>query len=377
MSSTFLDIPADSRETDADPDAAKALVRAYLQFQSGAFREMLVTLVPYALAPVSDRQYVRVRYLRAFAWSRLGEFVSALQALDEAFERVQYLDDVGAIAEVLALRGATYYFSNQFRRAARSYRDALAAWRIFMSAASSTTMKDLEFEIDVLIGLGLQLLWLGKYPNALRYVREARRLAALVPNSIGQQARIEWTLALILRWRHDPARALRHALSALNIYEVYGSPAEISRLRTVVADITLDLADSFTDDLAASSRTQLIPLAEPHLLHALAQSRIGEDKPAEGMAMLAYARYLRVTQNRNLDRMSPIEAAGQIALELGDLSLLGQAFTARADEMALREEMDSAKNSYRNALEVLSRGGAPALGMWPERALRLAEEMSD
>ena len=95
---------------------------------------------------------------------------------------------------------------------------------------------------------------------------------------------------------------------------------------------------------------------------------------SEGMTLLSLARYLRATRDQNHSRMQPVETAGQIAIGLGDLPLLGQAFAGRGDELALEGNQDAATISYHNAIEILTKNGAPALAHWPRRSLLRMQE---
>lgn len=106
---------------------------------------------------------------------------------------------------------------------------------------------------------------------------------------------------------------------------------------------------------AASTHDRLLPLASPHLAEALLQARRAGDHPSEGMAQLAYVRYLRAARDTQQNCLALIEAVGQTALTHGDLLLLGQACGARADESAFRGQAGAARLCQRARCVGLSR----------------------
>jgi hypothetical protein len=71
-----------------------------------------------------------------------------------------------------------------------------------------------------------------------------------------------------------------------------------------------------------------------------------------------------------------IEAAFRAAHHLDDDALRAQGLTVLAEELDARGEHDAALNRYRDVLHVLDGSDVPAAGIWAQRALRLAEEMT-
>jgi len=377
MPTTFLDVPyllAEGSDPTTDLRVAAALKDAYTQIKQGKYRETLDTLKPVLSWPMSDRQFVRVHFMRGYAWSHLELFAYALDAFEEAYERAQRMSDLGASAQLAYLRGTNYYYSNQFGIASRCYNTALDTWHDLAIVPEKMTSGDFEFEIDTLIGLGIQQLWLAHYADAENRLLRAGALVTTMPDSAGQSARIEWTLALIQRWRGALRDAYRSARLALEVYELSSALNATSRLRTVLADILLDIADSYSPNIASSARARVLRQVEQHLTRALTEARQSHDLPSEGMVLLTYARYLRATNDQTHDRLAPVETAGQIALGLGDLALLGQAFTGRGDEFKFKGNSDSATKAYRNAIDILTKCGVVALAKWPQRSLRRMQE---
>ena len=100
------------------------------------------------------------------------------------------------------------------------------------------------------------------------------------------------------------------------------------------------------------------------------------DTPGAGIARLAHIRWSRLA-SRNEDRRKAIAAVEATARRLDDRPLLGQALTAMADELLDRDLPDAAGACFRDAITTLSASRAPALAVWPRRALLRASERSD
>lgn len=380
MPKTFLDVAYTDKELSnpaTDRHTAEALRIAYACSKLGNYQRTLDTLQHYLSRAMSDRQFIRVRYLGGFAWSQLGSFTLASEMLGEAYERVQRLDDLGASALISYVHGTNFYYSNKFGTASHWYRTTLDTWHSIGIEPTEMTSQDISFEANALVGLGLQRLWLADYDEAERLLIRAGAVLSVTSDpegSVPQMARIKWTLALIQRWQGKLRDAYHHAREALDVYEVAGQPNAVSRLRTVLADILLDIAESYSTTLAATSLDRLFRPAKAHLDQAMQESKQAMDEASEGMAILTHARYLRATHDQNRDRVKPVETAGHMAIGSGDLSLLGQAFAGRADELALQGNYDAATTSYYNAIEILTKNGVPALARWPRRSLLRMQE---
>lgn len=380
MPITFLDVPYTQEEYSSPASnrrVAEALGVAYGQFKLGNYQQTLDTLQHHLTGPMSDRQYTRVRYLGGTAWSQLGSFTYASEMLDEAYNRVQRLNDLGASALISYVHGSNFYYSNQFGTAANWYRTTLDTWHSIGIDSSKMTSKDISFESDTLVGLGLQRLWLADYDEAEQLLLRAGGVLHTTPEpvqAVPQMARINWNLALIKRWQGKPRKAYRLAREALDVYEVTGQLNAVSRLRTVLADLLLDIAESYSTTLASTSLERLFRPAKSLLDQAMQESKEAGDTASEGMTLLSRARYLRATHDQNRDRMRPVETAGQMAIGSGDLSLLGQAFAGRGDELALQGRYEAATTSYHNAIEILTKNGVPAMAKWPRRSLLRMQE---
>lgn len=377
MPRSFLDIPTSGDEVSDigyDPDVAAALVRAYALLASGELESACAALRPFLATEMSKRQRVRAQYVEGVASARRGNYVESLAPLDEAVTIALDLDDVGAIAMLAAAQGLSHYMLHQFVSAAHYYHASLDAWRALRIPAGSATADDVRFEIDTLTRLSSQDLLLGRYQEARRLLRSARNLTPLVPEGDHIIGAIEWNLALLDRWRGEPEHALRHGVAALAAYSTQGESNNVARLHIVLADIALDLANVYVDDVITDTHDRLLTLAEPHLLYARKAPRLAGEPAAEAMATLAYMRYLRASRDTTIDRLATIESVIRQAVALDDLTLMGQSLTAQGDELAARNQVESSQRAYRSAVELLTQIGAPGLGVLARRALLRSQE---
>ena len=71
----------------------------------------------------------------------------------------------------------------------------------------------------------------------------------------------------------------------------------------------------------------------------------------------------------DVDRLAILEHQAQAARRLGDVGLLGEAFTALGDELAACGQSEAAQTCYRQVLGILDGSDLRALGAWAWRAL--------
>jgi tetratricopeptide (TPR) repeat protein len=109
-------------------------------------------------------------------------------------------------------------------------------------------------------------------------------------------------------------------------------------------------------------------------MDALASTSVTGDLSGKGLALLTYARYLRVA-GRDENALSIISTAETIGRQLADLPLLGQAQTARGAELMALGETSQAQACYLSAIEILRASDVRVQAIWPRRALLIEEEM--
>jgi tetratricopeptide (TPR) repeat protein len=377
MPRSFLDFPSSRDEVSDlgyDPDVTAALVRAYASLDGGEPDDACDALRPYKAVEMSKRQRARLQYVEGIASTRSGRYIESLEPLDEAINIALDLGDAGAIASLAAAQALSHYVLHQFHSAAHYYRATLDAWHAVHIPTGSANADDARFEIDILTRLSSQDLLLGYHREARRLLRSARSLTSRIPDGDHLIGAIEWNLALLDRWRGEPESALRHGVAALAAYSADSALSGLARLRTVLTDITLDLANVYVNDTMTDTHDRLLTLAEPHLIRALADARLADDPTAEAMASLAFMRYLRASRDTAIDRLSMIESVIWQAENLGDMTLLGQALTAQGDELAAQRQSESSQRVYHTAVNLLTRIGAPGLGVQARRAILRGEE---
>ncbi|MGH2517132.1 MAG: hypothetical protein ACRDHP_15890, partial [Ktedonobacterales bacterium] len=319
---------------------------------------------------MSSRQQIRTYYQLARSRER-NEPRVAIQYLDEALSLALRQDDALAFAHLTARQGHLHYRQHSLVSAADYFADALDAVH---ALSVSQTPVDAAFELDLLWGLATQHYHLTNHEEAFRCLRAARTVAPFAPDTHEMRRRaasIEWTAALLQRWRGRFDMALAHALDAHERYESQqlGTLAERARLRILVANVALDVVEGAIPP--GTEANERIVTVEHHLFHALAHSSAAEDRAAHMMALLAYVRYCRVS-GASFDRLGAIALVDAFGRETSDRLLQCQAQTALGDELAFRHESEPALNAYRRALDVIAKSDAAVMGHRAQQALRRA-----
>lgn len=375
---TSLHVPDASawrRDAGYSPALAGALLAAYTLLIRGSSAEAKASLAPFSALPMSDRQRVRVHFVLGLAHLALGELPDAQACLDEALNISFRLTDLRACAELSYLQ-ATVMSETQKYASALTY--LLVARDTFSTAhdADPGDTTDLAFECNLFAKLASQSFLAGQFEDCDHYLTLAKAPVRDLPSGAESAlcaAELDWTTALLERWRGAAPAAVVHAKKALEMYDAIGSPGAAARLRIVLADCLLDSALADTAQPDGSSRDVSSTLARAHLDVALAHLGGTADPAGEGMALLAYARSSRMLQ-LNEDRLILIEGVAHDAERLADLPLLGQAYTAIGDEFSARGEAELAANCYRRALGVIEKSDVVSLARWPRRALLIWNE---
>jgi hypothetical protein len=156
-------------------------------------------------------------------------------------------------------------------------------------------------------------------------------------------------------------------LHALELYAPLNSPLNVARLRIVIADIALDIAQSFLPS-SADVPSNFIDLAATHLAQAMKANTMRIDPTGRALADLTYVRLSRLA-GTNEDRLALLEAGARRASMLGDLPLLGQVQTSLGDELRHLGNMQAAIDLFGQAVDTLLQSDAPTYAIWPKRAL--------
>ncbi len=287
-------------------------------------------------------------------------------AIEAAIER----EDWYPIAD-LAMHQVYSHHELQCFESARDYAE-LTLDACHMTELRTSAIRKLE--LDALDMSALEHFYLGEFGQAASHIASAAELARLDPFHPRVLARIEWTAALIDRWRGDAFAALHHALNSLEIFSPLDSPLNVARLRIVIADIALDIAASFTPQYG-DTHTEFIELAAANLAKSMKSGTMQEDVAGRALADIAYIRLSRLV-NANEDRLALLEHIGAVAQRLGDLPLLGQVETSVGDELAYQGYMGAACKQYDHAVKLLKQSDARVLAIWPQRSLLRHKERS-
>lgn len=364
-------------ESGYSPDIAAILVEAYSSITrrpdlAASFLRAGACVSSHAGSPMSERQLLHVCYVLALAYAADGKCAQALRWLDTALELGVALNDPGALAELLYLHGVASSRLLRYQEAAADHWDCLA---LLHHRDADPSPADLAFELDVLEQLAEFEFLLAHYDRSASLLESAARLVPAVPEQRAEAAGIEWVRAQLYRWRGEKELALRHAMAAADVYVEVGSPTTSGRIQTVVADIALDLAETFPAGAhIGGARSAFVTLAGPYVERALSLAHESQDVEGEGMALLAHARYSRA-RGLNEDRLPAIEGVARTARRLADVALLAQAHTALGYELAARRESEAALACYRRALDTLEGSDVSALGVWAHRAIVRADHL--
>ncbi len=371
-----LDMPDHPSEHGGEhahsPTFAVVLSAAYARLAQGAFDDAARLVAPYRSWPMAQTQWLRQLFIQASSAHHRHEYRRAIAFCEEAMALCEMLDWLAEYAQVALICAEAYHELQLFDLAATVAVNGLSAW---VALGSSSEACDLSLEIDLRDRFSVELFLIGQYEDASQQARTALRLTRALPatrQAILRAAGLEWTIALLHRWRSDTSRARRDILAALETYEQLGTPGELARIRTVVADIALDALMPLGVGIAYHHQEEFVQLARMQLVLALGgmEDAGNIDQSGRCMALLAHARLSRVL-GVNEDRFALLESVGQVATRLHDLPLLSQVYTALGDEFgaAGRAEAEAQRNCYRRALAVVEGSHAPAYGTWARRGL--------
>jgi tetratricopeptide (TPR) repeat protein len=367
---TWLDFP-DDPDTHGDPAfsawVAKRLWNAYWALTRRQYDEAHEHARQCVRVSRAPRQRTRALYALAMSLAADYDFAPAVDSLDEALDLALTLDASGPCIQLSYLHGACDVGLKRFDQA-KQYREvALDTLR----QLARTGPTDRAFELDILHKLANHNFMLARHEECARNLKQARRLAVQSPKYKLDMANIEWNTALLSRWRGDPWSALGHAVRAAEVIMQIGSVPSQGRIQGVIADIAMDIADTFPVGTLLTGRDQYLEVAGPYALRAVALAQRAHDPLGEGMALLTQARYHRMVR-RNENRMPVYKRVAQIAWRERDMSVLGQAYTAQGDELLAHQHREQATNCYRKALDVLRLTDAHVMRVFPQRALERA-----
>lgn len=354
------------------PTFAAILTHAYEYLAQKAFDNVERVISTPTAWPIAYTQNVRRLFVLARVAHHREEYAKAAAFYEEAMALCEARNWLVEFARLAIWRAEAYHELQLFGPAADVAESGLDAWLVLRRGSEAV---DISFETELRDRLSVEQFLLGEYESALQQTRAALRGVQTLPaaeQAALRAADLEWTIALLHRWRNDTRNARRQILSALKTYESLGSADALARLRIVVADIALDALIPLGSGIAYHYREDLVRLARTQL--TLARDSIEEagnsDQAGRCMCLLAQARLSRAL-GEDENRLALIESVGRVAERLHDLPLIGQVYTALGDEFGAlgRTGKESQRNCYRRALGVIEASYAPAYGAWARRGL--------
>jgi tetratricopeptide (TPR) repeat protein len=352
---------------------ATALRHAYAFIEMGDLSAAAVSVRPYLGHTMGTIQRLRVLFVLSLEAAESNRLKESFDFVEEALDISVDMNDLDSCA-TLAYHGASVLHNmQQFVDAAKYYDIALDALR---SSENWDPETEAPREFDLLVSLAIEEFSRARFPEANEFLSAAARLPLVSADHQLRVARAEWTASLLARWQGDDPLALQRALASYTTYVNFGTPIERARMSLALADVYLDFASPPGKVPSSAEYGRIADLSERPIMEALVSTRASGDSAGEGLALLTYARYLRISR-RDEDVLGIIAMVEHLSCRLQDLPLLGQAYTARGTELMSRGQHSQALVSFRAALEVLNASQVLAQAIWPQRALREDEEMRE
>jgi tetratricopeptide (TPR) repeat protein len=369
------DHPTWQHEPDYNPEAQTPLAAAYAIIKQArdrvsGFREAGYHVIVLRDVPMCAQQRMNAWYILAMAYAADDEYAQALLWLDQALDLACVLGDRLAQIDLLFLRGFISQRVGRFDHALRDYRDALA---IHTQRRRDHLPVDHEQELMLLIGAAGFALMQEDYELTSRLLSMARRAARRAPEAALVATYHDWLWAVLLHARGKSERALQHALRAAEaLCREGGNPHSIVLIHAFTARVALDLAATHqADSIGRLAHLKITALSLRKARRALAPNNLS----GKGYIQVRQARLdsLSGREARALDR---IQAAEQLARQIGDDALLVQALTVHGHILAQHDDSgDAALQQYRAALAISEKSSFPLEGLPARRALRHLEEM--
>ncbi len=318
---------------------------------------------------MSARQQMQTSLVLGRAFAGGGAQQSALMYFDQAIETARRLHNWKDYAEICFARASATSELFHYHTTVSYLNEAIDTLRTFNIFGEALYI---ALEADMLITHALAAFALEDYAAASQSLDEAEVACGRLTDPGTRPATIAWVRAILCRWLGEPAMSYSLALEAASAYRALTSLEERmswGRLQIELADIILDLVE------APPARVQrvigsILPEAEFLTHHALQYTRQERDAIGEGLALLARARYYRVT-GRRLDNVQAIERALKIAAQTKDLALEVQSYTALGFEFHARHEHDSSVNCFHKALDTVGNSDISVMAAPARRALTL------
>lgn len=365
------------------PHVATTLVGAYRELKHGtrtlsAYEDILRAVKPLTAQPMAWPQRLRVEYVLGMCCAGLDVYTDALRHLGAALAIAADERDRAAYAEVAFLSGSIKNGAGHFSAGMTDQALCVTTTRELREqaiAAGQSAGPLISLEMLALISLSTAQFMRAYFDDSLNMLGQATRLFNGDPLSDLAAANITWMRAIHDRWKGSLDSALAHAQRAAEIYARSGPPAGYGRIQAIVADIAMDLAESFPAVAPNYGRDAYLTLARPYVERALALAREQHDQGGEGIALLAVTRVNRLASAGLSNTLPTVESVLSLADDLRNPELRAQAYFALGQEFAARGEHARARSCYRLALAELDETEGVAMRLWSQRALLESEEM--
>ena len=315
-------------------------------------------------------QVLRLRFALARILMAIDQYTMAIERIDESFELAETLNDSSGMIELVSMRAVAHTALLKFSEAEQDYRDL----RTLLHEHLVMTPEVASYELRMLVQLVNVLFFQSKVEDALRFIFLAGGLLAHIPGHTVEAVSLNYTKALIARWRGKPEEAMPLILTAAAYFRETPSLATAARVELAAVDVLQDLAGSLMS--TGIDGMYFTAMAADHMRLASALSKEANDSGATGLSILARARHERLL-GLHTSHVSSIEQVIRHAQRNHDIALLVQALTALGDEFAARHEEDSSLAMYRQTLAELQDSDLSALGVWARRALHFHNEWSN
>lgn len=372
------------QEPDYNPDIAEPLRQAHEHLAGGgsmsAYLAAFNSIAGILDVTMSQRQRLAVLFIAALALAADDPPTGALEAIDEALEIALELDVERAQEDLLLLRASVNRAILQIPDAAEDLEYCLN----LITARSETgklTPTELDTRLEAVLHLANSMFLTGQYDRAEQLLNRAAALIPRVPTNVKAPLYLAWMRALLLRWRGDYELALSSAMEAADGYAVHGPPGMASRIRGIVGEIALDLAERCRNNHQPLACAAFLTLAEQYVVRAVelaaadSLSAVDEQSAAETMASITQCRFL-LLKGEGEGRIAWLEELAQQGAAHQDAAIVAQAYTQLGREYEALSDISAARRCYRHALSALKETQVVALGVWAQRALwRLGGEM--
>ena len=366
-------------EQGYNPDVAMALRTAHQHLIGGgpmAYLEAFNSIAGILDAAMSRRQRLAVLFIAALALATDDPPTPALVAIDEALDIALELEVERAQEDLLLLRASVNHAIEQVPDAAEDLRQCLELLTVH-SETRDLTLTELDTRLEAFLRLaGFEFL-IGNYDRAGQLLDRAATLIPRVPQNVKAPFLLAWTRALLLRWRGEYELALTQAMEAADGYATHGPPGTEGRIRSIVGEIALDLAERCQHNHQPIASAAFLALAEPYIVDAAALAASDDHTATEMMALITNCRLqLLKGEGKSEERVTWLDELAGRGSERQDLAIVAQACTQLGREYEAQGDIPAARHWYGRAVAVLKESQMVALGVWAQRALwRLVGEM--